>query len=203
VNTYIVLGDSQAGGLLQHLQEQMRTRGFTPIGAAVHDGWSTSRFVEEQPAVALGRLRPNVAIIVLGGNDVASTAMARAGLGGDIGRLVQQLRGGEAQPHIIWIGPAHSTEPGVQRRHEATADFQRAIMPTLGVEWHDSEPMTSDLGHAPDGVHFTQVSYARWAARINAVLFTNDRASRGVGVAIALATLVGVGGLAWLWWHRG
>lgn len=199
MNTYILIGDSQAGGLLPHLQEYMRARGLIMIGSATHDGWSTSRFVEEQPAVALGRLEPDVVLIALGGNDVASTAMSRAALAGDIGRLVQQLRVAGATPHIIWIGPAHSTEADTDRRHAAVTELQRAVLPTLGVEWHDGRPMTNDLPHAPDGVHFTRTSYARWAARINAVLFTDSRSSRWVGAAVIAATVAGVAGAVWLW----
>jgi lysophospholipase L1-like esterase len=85
----------------------------------------------------------DVVLFVLGGNDSAGTAMARSALAGDIGRLLQQIRSG-GSPHIIWIGPAHSTEEGVQRRHQGTADVQRAILPALGVEWHDGVPMTDD-----------------------------------------------------------
>lgn len=200
MKTYILIGDSQAEGLLSHIRELMQARGFIMIGAATQSGWSTSRFVEAQSAVALGTLRPDVALFVLGGNDSAGTAMARSVLAGDIGRLLQQLRTG-GSPHVIWIGPAHSTNEGVNRRHEGVAVVQRAILPALGVEWHDGAAMTDDLGHAADGTHFPRTSLIRWAARIDQALFTNERGTRWVGAAALLAAAAGIAGIAWIYFR--
>ena len=200
MNTYLLIGDSQAEGLLPYIHERMHARGFTMVGAATHVGWKTARFVSEQAAVALSRVNPDVVLVVLGGNDIATTASARAVLAEDIRQFLAQIRS-SSSPHIIWIGPAHSTDPNTSRRHEAVADVQSSMLPALGVEWHDGGPMTEDLGHAADGVHFPRTSLIRWADRINQALFTNEHSTRWVGAVSLLAAAAGIAGIAWLYFR--
>ena len=200
MTTASLIGDSQAEGLLPYIQEHMEARGFAIIGAATHVGWKTGRFVREQPATALSRLGADVVLVVLGGNDIALTADSRAELASDIRQFLVQIRS-SSSPHIIWIGPAHSTDPDTSRRHEGVAAVQRAILPALGVEWHDGEPMTDDLGHAADGVHFPRTSLMRWADRIDRSLFTNEHSTRWVGAVALLAAAAGVAGVVWVYWR--
>ena len=198
---YVLIGDSQAQGLEPHLREYMRARGYALLGASTQPGWSTSRFVEDGIARRLVSAAPDLVLVALGGNDAAITASQQAALASDISTLVAQLRAGGTR-HIIWIGPAHSMNSDVARRHRSTTALHKLIMPALDVEWHDGDPMTRDLGHTADGTHFTRTSYARWAARVNAVLFTSSSgAGRWVGAALAGAA-VGMAGLAWYFLRR-
>jgi len=73
---------------------------------------------------------------------------------------------------IIWFGPSKFDRddqhliPGGQQ----VAQWQSQVLVPLGVEWHDSIPMTADLP-TNDGIHFKSAEYGVWASRAAPVIF--------------------------------
>ena len=64
------------------------------------------------------------------------------------------LKKNRMRRHGAWSNPA-----AIQ-----IAAWQKEVLEPLGVEWHDSQPMTLDLATA-DGIHFPKKESAAWAAR--------------------------------------
>jgi len=64
------------------------------------------------------------------------------------------LKKNRMRKHGAWSNPA-AMQIGA---------WQKEVLEPLGVEWHDSQPMTSDLSTA-DGIHFPKKESAAWAAR--------------------------------------
>jgi hypothetical protein len=58
----------------------------------------------------------------------------------------------------------------VEERHSTVREWQRQILPRLGVTWVDPRPW-SQTGHASDGVHFTREAYATIAKAIARYVF--------------------------------
>lgn len=196
MNTAVIIGDSQAQTLLPHLTERLRARGIEVVGSHTVVGWSTRSFVQAGRIPELMATRPDLALIALGGNDTATFTLMST-----MREFLEQVRS-QNDPHIVWIGPAHSTRADVQRRKEGVVSMQRAFLPGQGVEWHDAMPMTRDLAHTQDGVHFPRTSAARWAARIDAVLFSSGSSDLLIGAIAAGAAALGLLGLAWLAFTR-
>jgi len=83
---------------------------------------------------------------------------------------------------IVWLGPSkieddpdaeERAERGLRaRKHGAwlnpgavrIAQWQKEALEPLGVEWHDSQPMTADLP-TRDGIHFRERESGIWASR--------------------------------------
>ena len=134
--------------------------------APVRPGWSPGarRRAGDVRALLTREGTPDIVLIFLGGNDAART---RAAYRWQLEWVVRQARSAGAR-RIVWFGPATS-DPGASPRaartsvrHERNAEWQREILPELGVEWIDSRPMTR-RGHGRDGVHFTRSGYRLWA----------------------------------------
>lgn len=188
--TYILVGDSQAVGLQAPLAALLEASGWRQIGAAVHVGWTTGRMVASREAEELSqRLRPDLAIVILGGNDTASARYPNK-----VTALVDQLR----PAHVIWIGPAHAESETIHRHKQQIAAQQRQVAREAGFEWYDGLPMTEDLAHQPDGLHFRPGALREWARQIAAVV---TQSGHGVGWAFALAGATLAAGAAWMWWR--
>jgi len=125
----------------------------------------------------------DLAIVVLGGNDFGNQRDARSA-------LVHRLQKTGAK--VYWFGPAHSSQPDVDARHQEQAASQAGQLPGLGAHWYDSRPWTME-GHALDGVHFTRQAYEAWGLRI-----ADAVRSRGVWRWLGLYGL-GVLGVMLLW----
>lgn len=191
----VVLGDSQAEGLAPHLRGALAPL-FYVVNTIWQRGISTRALIRSGKIEAALAQRPAVVMFVLGGNDTASDSY-RQDL---IDAVALAARDGA---RVIWVGPAYSLDPVVERRHAAAREAQRALLPTLGVLWLDSVAWTR-AGHADDDVHFTRVGYAAQATAIAVALEARRTevlvASRGsstspliVGAVAAAALAVGLG----------
>jgi lysophospholipase L1-like esterase len=168
---FVIIGDSQAGGLEPHLVSLIGARGRVFSGSVTHDGWSVSRTVSSgEVAELVSRKHPALVLVIFGGgNDSPGDAYVRA-----MQTLVEQIRMG-GNPHILWIGSSYSSRPDTQQRKEAIAQIQHQLAPSLAIEWLDGMSLTRDLAHAPDGIHFVRAAYAEWAQRIDAYFASRDR----------------------------
>lgn len=172
-----MLGDSHTQSLGPRLKallgESFRFEAFP--------GYSTSR------ADAARKLDPSGAstiLVSLGGNDFGDQRAARA-------KLVSALRAKNPAAKIVWVGPFHSKDQTVDRRHREQTLSQQAQFSESGVRWVDGRPLSATLTHIADGTHFTSGSYSVLADKIAASVGTKTGLSLGF-----LAALFGVG---WLW----
>lgn len=143
-------------------------------------GYSTAR------ADAARKLSPSGAdtiLLSLGGNDFGDQSAARH-------RLIDKLRAKNATANIVWVGPFHSNDQAVDRRHQEQTHSQRVQFSSSGVRWIDGRPLSSALTHVADGTHFTGGSYSVLAEKIASAVGTKT----GVGIGF-VAALLGVG-----WW---
>lgn len=185
----VLIGDSQAVGLAQGLEQALPAQGYTLEGLSAEEGWTTARMVEAGRVRELvQRVRPALAIVVLGGNDTAGPAL--------VDRLVELRLQLANAGRVLWIGPAHATRADVARRHAQVAMVQSQYAAALGYVWLDGASMTRGLEHAPDGVHFTRSARERWASTVaHAVRRTEPHSAlravlagvAGLGVVFALA----------------
>ena len=162
-----IIGDSQAGGLANHLRTELARRNLGPVtGTATIDGASTRVLLDRRkPQALMEHSNPDLVIVALGGNDTGSSSYPRT-----LAEFVRALRRPDnSMPEILWVGPAYAERPDVDARHFLTAQVQAATLPALGVRWFDSREWTSDGPggvHAGDGVHFTSNAYAAQASAI-------------------------------------
>jgi lysophospholipase L1-like esterase len=154
--TYALFGDSQAEGLAPHLE---RLLGDELVLVDARRGIGTRAFIDNAMLVAPRRV--DVAIVVLGGNDTASSSYP------------ETLRAAAhafstLSSKIVWIGPSHSEDPEVERRHAAAREVQARVLPSLVASWYD--PTGWQVGaageHTSDGTHFTRGAYAEQATEI-------------------------------------
>jgi lysophospholipase L1-like esterase len=187
----LLVGDSQALGLSPALEGALRRAGHELVGHAAENGISTRRLAEELArAPETQNLRPDLAIVLVGGNDVVSTHLPAA-----IVALRAQL-----PAHVIWVGPLHSTDPDVAERHASVAGVQRALAGQVGYTWVDGAALAAGLPLAQDGVHFTRDGYVQLAIRVARAL---ARSSSKVGLWLGFgAAVVSLAGLAWYSWKR-
>lgn len=157
----IIVGDSQAGGLQTPLSELLRPLEIKIVATEHHIGQQTIWFARERIVKQLvDRYRPDLTIIVMGGNDAQRNF--DTWLSG-IQSVVAQAKSRSAR--VIWISPAFSERSDVQERHARIANWQEMSLPHLGVTWINSMPMTQG-GHSGDGVHFTRAGYRAWAESV-------------------------------------
>lgn len=168
--TLVLIGDShmEEAGLAPGLIDGLRTRGLEPVAVHTLRGKGVRWFLDE------GRLdrilevhRPTMLLVELGANDVVRDASGRD-YEEVLGEFVRKAKAAGAS--IVWVGPPHATNAEVDARHRAVTTVQSFFLPERGVPWIDARPMTSDLEHAPDGVHFRRTSYDEWAARLAPVV---------------------------------
>jgi lysophospholipase L1-like esterase len=157
----VFLGDSQGEGLAPHLRTALADL-FYLAGSSWQRGISTRAMIRSGKVEAALAQHPAVVVLALGGNDTANDGYRQT----LIDMVGLAARDGA---HVVWIGPAHASDPEVEARHAAAREVQRAVLPALGVLWLDSVPWTL-AGHSDDGVHFTRDAYARQAAEIAAQL---------------------------------
>lgn len=186
--TYLLIGDSQAVGLEDELRAAMEARDWVQAGVHARVGIGTAA-----TALAVSGLpRADLAIVVLGGNDTAGPALERA-----IGELVRRI----PATKIAWIGPAHARPAEIEERKRAVAQLQARVVPSAQARWIDGGPLTADLEHAPDGLHFVRSAHRVLADRVAAMLFiTTDGFWAGAAIALAVVggTVLGFG-VASLW----
>lgn len=187
MRTIAIIGDSQGVGLKPPLTKILDRRGVRIVGAEVREGWSTARMLAQADLRTIVQARPDVVLVVLGGNDAADALLP-----GQVAQLVGLFQAQGSR--VVWIGPAHTTVGWLAERKAAVARVQHETALQLGFEWHDGRAMTADLPHAPDGVHFRRPELARWAERVEAVLFGGPSAWTWVGLGL------GLGMVGWFFW---
>lgn len=160
----LILGDSHVQGLGPELSRSLADHA-TRVDYVARPGWSTARFRRRGRFRRLLRRnhRPEVVVVSLGGNDVVPSRAAYVRVLED---AVTRLRAAGAR-RLVWLGPptANDPEETTRARHERNAEWQRAVLPELGVTWIDSRPHTREH-HVRDGVHFTADGYRAWAGRV-------------------------------------
>lgn len=175
--TLVLIGDShmEEAGLAPGLIDGLRAKGLEPIAVHAMRGKGVRWFLDE------GRLdrilevhRPTMLVVELGANDVVRDPSGRD-YEEVLGEFVRKAK--DAGAAIVWVGPPHATNAEVDARHRAVTTVQAFYLGEKGVPWIDARPLTSDLRHAPDGVHFTRASYAEWAARLAPVVAREIRRS--------------------------
>ncbi len=161
-----IVGDSHVRMLGPMLSRQLSSQGFRVLGWESRHGWSTARYRQHDDLRQLleEHGRPEIVVVSLGGNDfVRSRERYRQ----DMAWVIEQAHAAGARK-IVWIGPATSdgtvseNAASTALRHERNAEMQRELLPSLGVQWVDSRPMTLE-NHGRDGVHFTRNGYTTWA----------------------------------------
>jgi len=165
----VIIGDSHVEALGPRLMRLLPGVGLQPLGYTARRGWSEARYKAAGDVRAFARAHgvPDVVVFSLGGNNQNFNATTYRGTVETL--LTAARRAGASQ--IVWVGPASGT-PSVSAaaadaaaRHQRTAELQATLMPTLGVHWVDSRPLTLG-GNAPDGVHFTRTGYDTWATSL-------------------------------------
>lgn len=151
-----LLGDSQAEGLAPHLR---RLLGDQLVLVDARRGVGTRAFIDDAMPVAPQHV--DLAIVVLGGNDSASSSYTRT-----LEAAVHAI--GTMASAIVWIGPSASENREVAARHDSVRQVQTVQLPRLGVTFLD--PRAWQVGaagaHAPDGTHFTRAAYELQAQAI-------------------------------------
>ena len=92
---------------------------------------------------------------------------------------------GAGVKYIIWLGPSYMSgyhgkdqygPNGLEWGAENIRRWQKETLEPLGVEWHDSEPMTRNIRPGHDGLHFGTKAYGEWASTASKVIFNNVEA---------------------------
>lgn len=164
--------------------------------------WSTGCYLDGSPCPR-GASRPegveamtrgaDVVFLELGANDHPGSDYR-----GLIRRFIGAVRSSNPRAQIVWMGPPTAVAPGVRERHDDVASRQRTIVPSDGVRWIDSRPMTA-TGHASDGVHFTRPAYEAWGAQLQRAIRREVARASGMSVLVP----IGLGALAlggFIWW---
>lgn len=181
-----LFGDSQAGGLAPHLARLLAPDVL--VYSSTRSGFSTGRFLDAENWISAAETEPDLALVVLGGNDTASSSYGRT-----LARAMDTFK--EIAPRVVWIGPSHSGSPEVAARHDATRVQQAQILPGLGATFLDPRVwQTGPAGrHSADGTHFLGSAYAAQAAVVVAELRGLNRTSWGSWAALAAGVALAVG----------
>lgn len=163
--TVRVVGDSHVERLGPMIDRAVRDAGLASLGHLARRGWSTGRYVRTGDLAERLREggRPDVVVVSLGGNDRCRHPVVYRK---QLAWVVDEARAAGAA-RVVWLGPAASDAARSEYAefvggwHERNAEWQREILPALGVEWIDSRPLTRGA-QGEDGIHFTREGYASW-----------------------------------------
>ena len=185
----VVLGDSQAEGLIPHLREPLRGIGWTPVEPWAYYRGADTRTLLRHLAPALA-VAPDVVIVTAGGND---------GLAEDSWlELAQRTLATGAE--LVWITPPGAREPGSDldlARAATAAAIARTLAGRAGVRVVEGRQLFVGLAHT-DARHFTRPSYAEAASRLASRLAPASRSpgrAAGSSPAGALLALAGLAAL--------
>ena len=179
-----LIGDSHTQAIWPIVSRALTGAGFTVTLQEARPGWSELTYRQKMPDLPerLKAANPDIVVIELGGNGYTKgDAYAE-----ELRWLVQAAQDAGAD-RVIWYGPATTAQgasASVTARHEQAAEDQSRLLPDLGVEWHDSRPLTT-TDHRDDGVHFTMTGYNRWADDITSAVLAPAASSVPVGVWVA------------------
>ena len=165
-----------------------------PTHVEAHGGRDTSWFLRSDTlADGLAESHPDLLVVLMGTNDsrmgMRDPAHSRSGhrlrpfpqreasYRAYLAQFVEIAKAAGVK-HIIWFGPskmegnhAFLMEPALQVER-----WQQEVLEPLGVEWHSSMALTSDLPNS-DGIHFDQAEYGVWANRAAELIFDDVEAA--------------------------
>ena len=161
----LLVGDSHSQALWPRVRPWAEGRGHV-VRAISNAGWSEQRYLNDDSLwQAIEEFRPDGVVVELGGNNRLA--------GRDYETLLRTFveRCQTAGANVVWwVGPSTAIKQPWRGTHDASAETQARVLPTLpNVRWLDSRPFTTS-GQRDDGVHFTSAAYARWAQEIQAFL---------------------------------
>lgn len=211
---YVVVGDSQAEGLLSP-NALPALLGDRLVRGIDHRGWSSARLLSDGAvSTAAGVAAANDATLLIfsGGNDndvLASTENFNRYRDTllDIVRTLARKSAASGEPlKVVWFGPVYALEPWNARQHPAAARAMATVLRSaeaqriakeggsqLSLRWVDSQPLTRDLAR-PENVHLTAPGYRIYGDRaIRAV----ESGVGGLGIVVILA---GLGYWGWRYW---
>ena len=195
-----LIGDSHSQALWPRVKPELERAGHVVVLQEANPGWSEAKYLSSGGLQAkLQASKPDLVVYELGGNNMKMDA---AGYNSDAAALIQTAKNSSAS--VLWLGPPTSNaavDPSTASRHEATANIQARLLPSMGVSWVDSRPYT--LAHQrSDGVHFDTFGYDNWAKNVLPSILAG-------GTGLSTKTLwLGVGGasaaalLLLLLWRR-
>lgn len=191
-----LIGDSHSQALWPIVTRALERAGHTVVLTEANAGWHEAKYRQNKPDLParLAAARPEIVVIELGANGT-KTGQAYAE---DVRWLVGAAKDAGAR-RVIWHGPAATAagaSEGVARRHEQIANEQSVLMPTLGVEWHDSRPYTK-TNHRDDGVHFTMTGYNIWGGQVINSVLAPAPMGQNVWLWVGLGALVIAGAVAY------
>lgn len=177
-----LIGDSHSQALWPKVSKLLQSAGHTVALTEANAGWSEAKYLSSgNLASKLSAARPDLVVFALGGNN---QKMKAADYLADVGQLVRMAKNAGAA-HILYVGPATATAVVTSARHETSADILAANVPSMGVTWLDSRPLTLS-GQRGDGVHFNDAAYTSWAKAITDKIVST---SRGVSTSTLWAAL--------------
>lgn len=197
---YVVVGDSQAEGLLMP-GALPAVLGDRLVGSHDHRGWSSRRMLDDGAILEAASHAARVGatlVVVAGGNDpIPETPGVLASYKATLLDILR-LAAREGVRRLVWFGPVFARTEYDGRQHPQVAIAQRAILSSregraaagrMSTRWIDSQPLTRDLARA-ENVHLTADGYARYAERVAASLDAAGGLVAFFGVAL-------VGYVAW------
>lgn len=212
---YVVVGDSQAEGLLFGVALPA-ILGDELVGRYDHRGWSSARMLSDgaiQTAAGRAVSEDATLLIFAGGNDNASTAenadRYRATLRDIVKTIARKSAAAGGQTiKVVWFGPVFARAPGDAVQHPQVRAVQRSALspssvrqavaevPGASVSWRwvDSFPLTRDLARV-ENVHLTADGYRIFAERV-----LHSVAGGGGSSLLMLGLAVGGGWWAWKKW---
>lgn len=181
-----LIGDSHSQALWPKVSKLLQSEGHTVVLTEANAGWSEAKYLSSgNLAAKLSAARPDLVVFELGGNN---QKMKAADYLADVGQLVRMAKNAGAA-HILYVGPATATEVVTSARHETSADILAASIPSMGVTWLDSRPLTLS-GQRSDGVHFNDAAYTSWAKAITDKIVRTAKAFDPVWLWAALSVSV-------------
>lgn len=168
----VLLGDSQAAGAPGRVLENfLVAEGVTYFYRAGQPGWGVRRWLSQRYRIRnmLITQRPNVVIIMLGGND-----WSRAGSRNypmvvrEFWNFINSNISNENVEAVCWVGPPRivgSRAAEIQPKREIVS---MTIEDIIGEEhFINSSDITGEFGRTADGLHFTYAGARRWITILN------------------------------------
>ena len=179
--TAVIIGDSQGDCLDGPLTASLEAYDIDVVGTAVRQGYTTNRVITELGVRSLVSSRnPDLIIAVVGGNDTVGTSAAqRSSYESVLSNALVAMGGAANYAKIVWVGPAHSRDSGVQARHDRASSAQQSFLSGRGVRWidgrigsragpyqQDTNPGTTEGEIRSRNTHLTNAGCRRWACEL-------------------------------------
>jgi lysophospholipase L1-like esterase len=154
-----MVGDSHSVVFFPMLVPQIEAAGHQVVLRESNNGWSEAKYISDGLPARLKAAKPDWVVFELGANN---WKMDPATYAADVKVLYQAAKDAGAS-RVIWMSPPKAVRADIEEKHEKTSEMQKALFPSLGIEWIDTRPFMN-TGHSGDGVHFGSAQYKVWAA---------------------------------------